>query len=460
MPNFAIQLDSIRQHYTLFATPFQQLLHACGINRIPGFRSRPTSIFHALNDVTLRIERGERVGILGRNGAGKTTLLKLITGNFTPTEGRVEIIGKVQSLMDAGVGFHPDLTGIENIRASMIYNGLSAEEAKTAEADIIEFCELGDFIQQPIKTYSLGMVARLGFATATAIKPDILIVDEVLGAGDGYFSLKSSQRMKQLTSGGVTLLLVSHSTTQLVQFCDRVIWLDKGKIIADGDALTVVKSYERYIRELDNARLQKENAQRISNHDSEPIAPPHASPAENSTVSRWHGRGGLKLTRVRILDSEQNETNVLLAGSDFKIVVDFLSTESAELPIRYHICFYTIDGKCVSMQLSEPETVTFQEGGDHSVTFAFDHNILGHGEYVITIALYRYIDFSHPEMTQYYDLLDRSFQFKIVSPFPLDPSVVYLSGRWQGLTGRPLSDFSTVQLADSSHSSIPETIRK
>ena len=148
--------------------------------------------------------------------------------------------GAVQALMATGVGFHSDFTGAENIRASLIYNGLSGAEIEAAFQDIVEFCELGEFLHQPVKTYSLGMRARLQFAAATAIKPDILIIDEVLGAGDAYFAIKSNERLKRLTSSGSTVLMVTHSMSYIIQLCSRAVWINSGRIVKDGEPRDVV----------------------------------------------------------------------------------------------------------------------------------------------------------------------------------------------------------------------------
>lgn len=198
----------------------------------------------------LTIGRGERVGIIGRNGAGKTTLLKIIAGASEPTTGSLSVHGNVQALMQVGLGFHPEFTGRENISASLLYSGLNAEELRDAEEDVIAFCELDAYLDQPVRTYSLGMQSRLEFACATAIKPEILIVDEILGAGDAYFAVKSSMRMERLAKSGCTLLLVSHSMAQVLQFCERCIWVDNGQIRRDGTARDVVGEYEVHMSEL------------------------------------------------------------------------------------------------------------------------------------------------------------------------------------------------------------------
>src|SRR5262249_41719626 len=157
-----------------------------------------------------------------------------LTRNYRPSRGSVTVNGQVVALIEIGVGFHPEFTGIDNIRASVAYNGLSDSEVDAAIEEVTEFCELGPFLNQPLKTYSLGMKSRLYFACATAVKPDILIIDEVLGAGDAYFAVRSAERMKALTQSGCTLLLVSHSIQQIVQFCEEAIWLESGQIVKQG----------------------------------------------------------------------------------------------------------------------------------------------------------------------------------------------------------------------------------
>jgi lipopolysaccharide transport system ATP-binding protein len=249
-PEIAINARALTKVYTLYPNAAQQFLGLLGVYRVIPWR-RPTFPVHrALDHVDLTIARGERVGIIGRNGAGKTTLLKIIGGAAEPTTGSLSVHGNVQALMEVGLGFHPEFTGRENIRASLLYTGLNAEELRDAEENIIAFCELGAYDDQPVRTYSLGMQSRLQFACATAIKPEILIVDEILGAGDAYFAVKSSMRMEQLAKSGCTLLLVSHSMGQILQFCERCIWIDNGQIRRDGTARDVVGEYEVHMSEL------------------------------------------------------------------------------------------------------------------------------------------------------------------------------------------------------------------
>ncbi len=245
--SLALSLQSVSKIYRLHGSQSDQLIDVLGLERF-GFKTKTqTKEFAALSDISLDVPRGHRIGIIGRNGAGKTTLLKLICGNFAPTAGEIKVNGTVQALMSMGLGFHPESTGRENVESSLQYNGLVRDAYRQAMEGIIEFCELGDYLDQPFKTYSLGMQARLMFAAATAIRPDILIVDEVLGAGDAYFVAKSKRRVEKLINSGCTMLLVSHSMQQVLELCDEAIWLDGGRVRMRGEAFLVVKAYEEYV---------------------------------------------------------------------------------------------------------------------------------------------------------------------------------------------------------------------
>lgn len=243
----AIRFHQVSKAYRLFGSQREQLLEVLGLERWKIGKHRPVKEFLALSDIDLEVPRGKRIGIIGRNGAGKTTLLKLVCGNFAPSKGEIEINGVVQALLGIGLGFHQEYTGRENIYSSLQYNGLTSAEMQQAVNDIIDFCELGEFIDQPFKTYSLGMQARLMFAAATAIKPDILIIDEVLGAGDAYFFAKSKMRVDRLVNSGCTMLLVSHGMQQILELCQEAVWLEHGRIRMQGEAFPVVKAYEESV---------------------------------------------------------------------------------------------------------------------------------------------------------------------------------------------------------------------
>jgi lipopolysaccharide transport system ATP-binding protein len=255
--DLAIRFEQVGKMYKVFGSKLDTALDALNLPTVR--RDGRYREFWALRDIDLELARGARLGIIGRNGAGKTTLLKLVTGNVAPSEGNVTVNGDVQALLEIGGGLHPEFTGRENIRASLSYLGLSREEIEEAELDIAEFTELGRFLDQAFKTYSQGMQARLSFAIATTSKPEILIVDEILGAGDAYFFTRSTARMTQLIESGAGVLLVSHALDQVARFCERTIWLDRGRIAMDGPTDEVVKAYERFIREMEDRRLRAKN---------------------------------------------------------------------------------------------------------------------------------------------------------------------------------------------------------
>lgn len=260
MTELAIAIRDLGKMYKLYQSPVDKVFDAFGINRWLFWRKHYYQEFWALRGLNLEISKGERLGIIGRNGAGKSTLLKIITGNVAPTEGTVAVKGRVQALMELGTGFHPEFTGRQNIRASLAYQGLSQSVIREKEEEIIDFSELEDFIDQPIKTYSAGMYARLAFSTATSVQPEILIIDEVLGAGDAYFAGKCVERMKKLTEeSGATVLFVSHDMSSVEMLCDRCLWIERGTTKMDGMITQVSKKYAQRIRELTERRLRAKN---------------------------------------------------------------------------------------------------------------------------------------------------------------------------------------------------------
>ena len=199
--------------------------------------------FWADKDITFSLEKGDMLGIIGTNGAGKSTLLKAISGIMEPTRGQVKRKGSIAALLELGSGFDSELTGRENIFLNGAILGYTKEYLERKQQDIIDFSELGDFINMPIKTYSSGMMMRLAFAIATVVNPEILIVDEILSVGDEFFQKKSFARMQELMSGGTTVLFVSHSLPQIQEMCSRVIWLEDGHIRMNGETDTVCAQY-------------------------------------------------------------------------------------------------------------------------------------------------------------------------------------------------------------------------
>jgi|SRR5579883_435363 len=235
----AIILDHVSKVYS--RTAGRQLLrkHITGL-----FRKRHHEVFYALKDVSFHIGHGESVAVLGHNGAGKSTLLSLITGINPPEEGRVTVNGRISALLELGSGFHADLTGAENIHLNAALIGLSKKRTDALFDDIVEFSGLSEFIDEPIRTYSTGMVMRLAFSVAVKVDPDILILDEVLAVGDSAFQSKCHEKILEFRHAGKTMLTVSHASNALLKMCSRAIWLDHGQLIMDGEVDAVVDAYE------------------------------------------------------------------------------------------------------------------------------------------------------------------------------------------------------------------------
>jgi len=234
----AITISNLSKVYKIYDNPKDRVLEAFHI----GKKQRYTE-FKALNDVNFSVEQGETVGIIGTNGAGKSTLLKIITGVLNPTQGSVDIHGKVSALLELGAGFNQEYTGIENIYLNGRMMGYTKKEMDERRNGIIEFADIGDFIEQPVKTYSSGMFARLAFAVAINVEPDILIVDEALSVGDVFFQNKCFTKFDELKKKGVTILFVSHDIESVRQMCSRVLWLDHGKARAFGNTMEICDMY-------------------------------------------------------------------------------------------------------------------------------------------------------------------------------------------------------------------------
>ena len=228
------------------------------------FHKKYSKDFYALNDISFEIRRGENIGLVGKNGAGKSTLLKIITGVLTPTSGNLIVNGKIASLLELGAGFNPEMTGIENIYMNGLLMGHTREIMDEKVNDIINFADIGDFINQPVKTYSSGMFARLAFAVNAFVEPDILIVDEALSVGDAFFQSKCMDKMRSMIQGGVTVIFVSHDTFAVKNLCERAFLMKSGRILMDAPAKDVVETYRNMLLE-SRGELSQEQSQRQSN---------------------------------------------------------------------------------------------------------------------------------------------------------------------------------------------------
>lgn len=239
-PAPVISARALSKSYATYGSSWQRLGALAGLGA-PGRRHV------ALADVSFDLQKGESLGLIGENGAGKSTLLKIVAGVTAPTSGQVGVTGRITSLLELGSGFHPEFTGRQNIQLNAALIGLSATETAERTPAILDFAELGEFIDRPVRTYSTGMAMRLGFAIATSVEPDVLIVDEALSVGDGYFQKRCMDRMLDFVERGGTLLFCSHAMYYVSTFCERAIWLSKGEVVSFGPASDVIREYEEHL---------------------------------------------------------------------------------------------------------------------------------------------------------------------------------------------------------------------
>ncbi len=274
----AIVLDNIYKHYQLYANDYQRLLE------IISGRSK-AKVIKALDPVSLTINKGQVVGIIGNNGAGKSTLLKLICGTANPSGGQMQVNGRIAALLELGSGFHPELTGHENIYLSAAILGISRAQIENVYDDIIEFSGIGDFIQQPVKTYSSGMFVRLAFALATSVDPDILVIDEALSVGDGHFAKKSFDRIIKFKEADKTILFCSHSMFHIESICDRAIWIDEGQIKMDGPPASVIPVYNATMKVHHNSLKHNSSLEQVNSLEHvNSLAPAHEQEQQNEAA--------------------------------------------------------------------------------------------------------------------------------------------------------------------------------
>lgn len=254
---YVITVEHISKAYRMYDKKSDMLKEGLSLTR-----KKYHSLYYALNDVSFRIRKGDMVGIVGENGAGKSTLLKILTGVITPNEGNIQVNGKVAALLELGAGFNPDYTGLQNIYLNGTMMGFTRGEMDVKVKDIIDFADIGDFIDQPVKTYSSGMFARLAFAVAINVEPEILIIDEALSVGDIFFQNKCFRKIKSLKDKGVTILYVSHDLASIKEMCNYAVWLEKGKLQMAGECVPVCNEYS-------NALLKEKNSIYVDKADAE-----------------------------------------------------------------------------------------------------------------------------------------------------------------------------------------------
>jgi ABC-type polysaccharide/polyol phosphate transport system ATPase subunit len=332
--DFAIDVQNVYKHYRLWGRRSQFATLKSALLKRELAPAADASVV-ALRDVSFSVDKGEAFGIIGRNGSGKSTMLKLISGILKPTSGKLTVNGRIAALIELGAGFHPEITGRENIFINGIMLGLSRREIEQRYDRIVEFSGIREFIDQPVKTYSSGMYVRLGFAVAVHVDPDVLLIDEVLSVGDEEFSARCVAKIQEMKYRGVTLLFVTHQLDQVRTLCDRALWLDHGQLEAIGDPMRVV---DAYLQEVSGGS---------SPAPAQPVAetPAHEPEKAENDEERW-GSGEIVIRRVSLTDHEGRELVALGAGTPVVFDLD-VEARTPQEDFVFGLGIYHADGTCV-----------------------------------------------------------------------------------------------------------------
>lgn len=366
-----ISVKDLSKVYRLYDKPIDRLKESLNI-----FHKSYHKEYYALNSLSFDIKRGETVGIIGINGAGKSTLLKIITGVLTPTGGNIEVKGKISALLELGAGFNMEYTGIENIYLNGTMMGFSKEEVDKKLDDILDFADIGDFVNQPVKTYSSGMFVRLAFAVAINVEPDILVIDEALSVGDVFFQQKCYKKIKEL-AGKSTVLIVSHDLNAMTKFCERIIVMSAGQKVFDGEPNEAIA---KYFKLKQGALRNDKKSIELNNSDFEM----YKAPDENS----YSGKMDVIIEKYFYSIDNEPFSEVCQKDDEFKISLVINSKIDIESPI---IGFQIRDkyGNEVFGQtsLTSPVEQGVIKQGRNIINFAFDWPEIREGDYFITIGI-------------------------------------------------------------------------
>ena len=362
----AIHAQNLGKQYVLGASPYQRLWQL-----LVGSSSN-LSHFNALSGVDINIAQGESVGIIGQNGAGKSTLLQLLCGTLTPSTGQLEVNGQVAALLELGAGFNQDFTGRENILFSAALYGMQAQHIEQHLQEIIDFADIGEFIDQPVRTYSSGMYVRLAFAIATSVQPDILVIDEALSVGDGAFARKSFDRIMQLKQSGVTLLFCSHSLFQVESLCSRCIWLHQGQVMAQGPSAEVIAKYNDWLSQQAVAKVpiirndQGTVSGLIADATSDGSSGIASSPELDPNPPSFKGAAGsVRFTNLKAHCDDLGGTALIARSGQSLLSVDFEFMADPQLPIpNLALVVYSADGKIVCSTGTWIDGISLTRGAD------------------------------------------------------------------------------------------------
>ncbi len=348
MDNIAIKINNLTKQYKLYSQPIDRLKES-----LNPFGIKYHKDFYALKDINFKVNRGETVGIVGRNGSGKSTLLKIIAGVLSSTSGDVHVNGKISAILELGAGFNGELTGLENIYLSNTINGVTKNAIEEKVKSIVDFSELGDFIDQPIKTYSSGMKARLAFGVAINVEPDILIVDEALSVGDAAFQRKCFAKIEEIRKKGSTILFCSHSENSIVSLCSRAIWIHRGEYIIDGAPKFVTGLYMKHISSkiVDKSKINNElknlekrgNVKAFAKEKPQKVIKEFYNPNLKPKTTIYYKEKGARISDVCITTMDGQKVNVLISGRKY-IYQYKINTFRSLRNVQYGFLFKTQNG--------------------------------------------------------------------------------------------------------------------
>ncbi len=413
----AIHFEGVSKRFQLDRQTNRSLLELG--TRLVG-RRPPREYFWPLQDVSFSIPRGVTVGLIGENGAGKSTLLKLVTRILQPTAGRLEIGGRVSALLELGAGFHGELTGRDNIYLHCALLGLRPEEIAPIVEPIVRFADIGAFIDTPVKHYSSGMYARLGFAIAIHVRPEILLVDEVLAVGDEAFQRRCLDTIDQLRARGVTIMLVSHSLSHVLSLCDQCIWLEEGRVRAHGAAADVVRAYLSAVDEATAQRLISENAlqewMQYEPGEATALRPP-----------RRVGKGPISINRVEMLDDKGAATWSFAPLAPVTVRIEYSAVEAVAEPV-FSVLVHKQDGHYLWASNTQDHPVgPIAAAGAGVLEVQVTGIALAAGRYRLSAAAYPEPDspyWAHPS-----DYHEQLYEFQVASDKEIHGDVV-MPSRW------------------------------
>ena len=387
-------MKNLTKMYKLYDKPSDRLKEALGLTRKKLYKEH-----YALRDVNFDIQEGECVGIIGTNGSGKSTILKIITGVLTPTQGEVKVDGRISALLELGAGFNMEYSGLENVDLNGTMIGFSKEEIDARLDDILEFADIGDFIHQPVKTYSSGMFVRLAFAVAINIDPEILVVDEALSVGDVFFQAKCYHKFEEFKKQGKTILFVSHDLSSVSKYCDRVILLNKGVKLDEGSPKQMVDLYKQLLVGQDPVKQQEADKEKKAAVQSEGTGNFQANPNMLE-----YGNRMAEIIHFEVLDDRGMLSNTIEKGTEFKIRMKVHFNEDIQEPIMAYT-FKNIKGTEITgtNTMFEKAQVARSGAGDEcTVTFTQNMDLQG-GEYLLSFGCTGYKDGDFTVFHRLYD---------------------------------------------------------